>query len=137
MRKLAFITPLAISLFITAPHASGQQNPTWLNKEFLAPVVPVQSVESFINDSCGPSGLDGIQVLSIQAGHNENIHLHIYCRQDKVASGHYKITMVPDPNRNLDEVVMPVVGNTKFRVGTFYLGRTSEPNAVLLIEKTH
>lgn len=102
MRKLAPITAVAISLFITATGSSGQQNPTWLTIVISAPVAPSQgiesfinlSTESFINDTCQPSGLDGIQVLSVQTGHNEVFHLHVYCRQDNAASAHYKVTMV-------------------------------------------
>jgi hypothetical protein len=146
VRKLASIAAVAISLFINATRSSGQQTPTpaWLNIVISAPVVPNQGVEgfidlsteSFINDTCQPSGLDGIQVLSVQTGHNEVFHLHVYCRQDKATSTHYKVAMVPVPNHKVDETAKTVLGRPNFRVGPLYLGATGEADAILLIEKT-
>jgi hypothetical protein len=144
LRKLASITAVAISLFITATGSSGQQNPTWLTIVISAPVAPSQgiesfinlSTESFINDTCQPAGLDGIQVLSVQTGHNEVFHLHVYCRQDNAASAHYKVTMVPVPNHKVNETAKALLGKAKIRVGPLYLGATGEPDGILLIEKT-
>jgi hypothetical protein len=146
VRKLAFVTAVAISLSITGTHSSCQQNPApaWLNIVISAPVLPSQSVESFIdlgtgsflNDTCQPSALDGLQFLSVQTGHNEVFHLHVYCRQDKAASARYKVTMLPVPNHKVDETAKAVLGKPKVRLGPLYLGATGEPDAILLIEKT-
>jgi hypothetical protein len=146
VRKLASVAAVAVSLFITAARSGGQQNPapTWLTIVISAPVAPSQgiesfigpSTESFINDTCQPSGLDGIQVLSVQTGHNEVFHLHVYCRQDKAASAHYKVTMVPVPDHKVDDTAKTMLGKPSFRVGPLYLGATGEPDAIVLIEKT-
>jgi hypothetical protein len=146
MRKLSSITVVTISLFIVATHSSGQQNrpPAWLNLVISAPVAPNQNVESvinpgaesFINDTCQPSGLDGIQVLSVQTGHNEVFHLHVYCRQDKAVSTHYKVSMVPVPDHKVDETAKTLIGRLNVRVGPLYLGPTDQPDALILIEKT-
>jgi hypothetical protein len=144
MRKLASIIAVAISIFITAGHSSGQQNPAWLTIVISAPVAPAQgagsfinlSTESFINDTCQPSGLDGIQVLSVQTGHNEVFHLHVFCRQDNASSAHYKVTMVPIPNHKVNETAKSLLGRANIRLGPLYLGATGEPDGILLIEKT-
>jgi hypothetical protein len=145
VRRLASIAALAISLFIPATRSSGQQGPhAWLNIVISVPMAPNQSVESFIdlgaenfiNDTCQPSGLDGIHVLSVQTGHNEVFHLHVYCRLDKASSVHYKVTMLPVPNHKVDETAKTMIGKPNVRVGPLYLGSTGEPDAILLIEKT-
>jgi hypothetical protein len=145
VRKLASIAVLAISLFLAARRSDGQQNPApaWLTIVISAPVASTQSVqgfissstESFINDTCQPSELDGIQVLSVQIGHNEVFHLHVYCRQDNAAAAHYKVTMVPVPNHTVNETAKLLLGKAKMRVGPLYLGATGEPDSILLIEK--
>jgi hypothetical protein len=145
VRKLASILAVAILLFITPTRSSSQQNPapTWLTIVISAPVVPNQGVqsfikpstESFINDTCQPSGLDGIQVLSVQTGHNEVFHLHVYCRQDKATSAHYKVTLVPVPNHKVDETAKTMFEKPNVRVGPLFLGPPGEPDAILLIEK--
>jgi hypothetical protein len=146
MRKLASIAAVALSLFATAARSSGQQNsaPAWLTLVISAPVVPNQGVESlinpstqsFLNNTCQPSGLDGIQVLSVQTGHNEVLHLHLYCRQGKATSAHYNVTMIPVPNHKVDETAKTVFEKPNVRIGPLYLGPTGEPDAILLIEKT-
>lgn len=145
MRKIASILAVAILLFITPTRSSSQQNPAsaWLTIVISAPAGPNQgiqsfinpSTESFINDTCQPSDLDGIQLLSVQTGHNEAFHLHVYCRQDKAASVHYKVTLVPVPNHKVDETAKTMFEKPKVRVGPLYLGPTGEPDAILLIEK--
>lgn len=146
MRKLASITAVAVSLLITSTSSGAQQTPTsaWLTIVISAPVVPDQAVESFINpstesflnDTCEPSGLDGIQILSVQTGHNEVFHLHVYCRKDKATSAHYKVTMVSVPNHKVDATAKTVFGKPNLRVGPLYLGPTGEPDAIVVIEKT-
>lgn len=137
---------VAISLLITATHSSGQKNPApmWVSIVISSPVALHQAIESlitlstenFINDTCQPSDLNGIQVLSVQTGHNEVFHLHVYCRLDKTPSAHYKVTMLAVPNHKVDETARTVFGKPNVRIGPLYLGSTGQPDAILLIEKT-
>lgn len=136
MRKLVYIAALAVPFFINVIPASSQQNPAWLTKEFSGKSLSVENVESFLNNTCQTSGLDGIQLLAVQGGHNQVFNLHVYCRQDKAASAHYKITMAPIPNRNPDAAVNAVLTNPNVRVGPFYFGKDGEPDAFVLVEKT-
>ena len=156
MRKFTFAAALAIPMLIGSAVSIAQQSPAapqkataapnaasgtplaagWIAKEFADPAgVPIQSVDSFINDTCQPSGVDGIQILSLQKGHNELMNLHIYCRQDKVSSVHYKVTMNPIPDRKLGAAVNPVAGKPNVRIGAFYFGKDGDPDAFLVIEK--
>lgn len=143
MRELAVIAA-AVSLFLFTP-ALCQQTPApaWINVVISAPVASSEKTASFIerstagflNDACQPSDLDGIQVLSVQTGHNEVFHLHVFCRQDKAASTRYKVTMLSVPNHLVDQTAKAVLGKPKIRLGPLYLGATGEPDAILLIEK--
>lgn len=142
---LASITAVALTLFITTAGSSGQQTPThvWLNLMISAPVASTQSTESllklgaesFINYTCQPSGLDGIHVLSVQTGHNEVFHLHVFCRQDRAGSVHYKTSLIPVPNHKVDETAKTIIDRPDVRVGPLYLGSTGEADGIFVIEK--
>jgi hypothetical protein len=155
MKKLAVITALAILFFINATYSNAQQAPAaqpkpaapqakapsqlvpgWFTNEFSDPAgVSVEKVDALINKTCQPSGLDGIQILAVQRGHNEVMNLHIYCRQDKAANVQYKASMVLIPNRNPDAAISKVLANPKVRIGPFYFGKDGEVDAFLVIEK--
>jgi hypothetical protein len=113
---------------------SAQEKPEWVIEEFSQEPVPVAAVESFLNDICHTSGLDGIQMLAVQPGHNQTQHLHVYCRPGKAAN-RYRVFMVPIPDRNPDKAVKPFLANPKVRVGPFYFGKDGEPDGVLIVEE--
>lgn len=145
MRNLTLTSALAVSLCIACTRSGGQTPaPVWISIVISASAAPDDGVESFINRSaesfingtCQPSALDGLQSLSVQTGHNEDFHLHLYCRQDKAAIAHYKVSMIPVSNHRVDESAKTVIGRPNVRVGPLYLGPTGEPDAILLIEKT-
>jgi hypothetical protein len=115
----------------TVPMAAG-----WLNKEYADPAgIPLKTVESFLNDTCQPSGLDGIQVLTLQKGHNETMNFHLYCRQDHTASARYSVTQLPIRNHQLDAAVNPVAGKPNIRLAAFYFGKDGDPDYFVVIEK--
>ena len=136
MRKFAISISCVISLFAAAALLHGQQSSGWLNKEFSGSVLAVDAVESFINDVCRPSGLDDIQLLGVQTGHNDVFHLHVYCKQGAMTSPHYKVRMVQIPNRNPDAAVNQVLGSPNIRVGPFYFGADGQPDAFVMISST-
>ena len=91
-------------------------------------------VEAYLNQTCQTSGLDGLQFLAVQNGHNNAQNLHVYCRPDKAARVHYKVTSVPIPDRNPDKAVKPFLGDPTVRIGPFYFGNDGEPDAVLIVQ---
>ena len=134
MRKIA----QTIALFLVGMNgilSTSQEKPEWLFKEFSQDPVPVADAENFLNQTCQTSGMDGIQLLAVQPGHGETMHLHIYCRSDKAASGHYKVAMIPVSDRNPDKAIKPYLARRNVKVGPFYFGKGDEPDGVLIIEK--
>jgi len=137
MKSFAQSLALFFPLLTAVIPASSQQRSTWIHQEITDPTgVPIQKMDEFINQTCRPSKLDGIQILGVQNGHDDSIKLHVYCRQDNAASAHYIVTMVSIPNRKVDETVVPIVKNPKVRIGPFYFGQSGADDAFLLIEKT-
>jgi hypothetical protein len=136
MKRIALGSILIIPLAISGTVSSGQRSSNWLTKEFSNSPVAVDTVEKFINEECRPSGLDGIQILGVQNGHNSAFHLHVYCRKDNAKTGYFKVTMVPVPNRDPDAAVNGVLRNPNIRVGPFYFGNDGESDAFVLIEET-
>ena len=137
MKSFAQSLALFLPLLTADLSASSQQRSTWINQEITDPArVPIQKVDEFINQTCQPSNLDGIQILGVQNGHDDSIKLHVYCRQDNAASAHYIVTMVSIPNRKVDETVVPILKSPKVRIGPFYFGQNGAEDAFLLIEKT-
>ena len=137
MTKLVLSITFVAPLFIYSANVGGQQTATWIQKEFSDPSgVPAQAVESYINDQCQPSGLDGIQLLAVQKGPGEAQHLHVYCRRDNASSTHYKVTLAAIKNRKVDGAVTPVLERTNVRIGPFFFGKEGEDDGFLLVEKT-
>jgi len=137
MKSFAQSLALFLPLLTADLSASSQQRSTWINQEITDPArVPIQKVDEFINQTCQPSNLDGIQILGVQNGHDDSIKLHVYCRQDNAASAHYIVTTVRIPNRKVDETVVPILKSPKVRIGPFYFGQNGAEDAFLLIEKT-
>lgn len=135
MRKVALTSAFVISLLLNA-NLSGQTKPAWISKEYVDPAgVPLQSIESFLNDVCQPSGLDEIQLIAVQNGHADAYHLHIYCRQDKAASAHYKVTLAPQDG-NVFGTLQTLVGNPNVRIGPFYFGKERALDSFLVVERT-
>jgi len=85
MKKLAVIAALAFSYACGSLAAHAQQKAEWISKEFSNSPIAVAEIESFLNESCQSSGLDGIQMFGIQNGHNSPTHMHLFCRPDKAA----------------------------------------------------
>lgn len=145
MRRLASIVVATASLFIPSARSGGQQNSAaaWLSIVVSAPVGPTLGIEvavraraeHFLNDTCRPSGLEGIQLLSVQTGHDEVFHLHIYCRQDMAASADYKVSMISVPDHKVDATTKAVLAKPNLHIGPLFLGATGEPDAIVLIEK--
>jgi hypothetical protein len=135
MTRPSFHSITAVLLFVSASSLFAQQSANWLTKEFSDSILSLESVESFINNDCRPSGLDGIQLLGVQNGHNDAFHLHVYCRHDNAKPQQYKVMMEPIPNRNPDAAVNKVIGNPNVRVGPFYFGLGGRPDAFVLIER--
>jgi len=137
MRKIAITSALALSTFLNAEIATGQSKAPWIEKEFSDPIiVPLQSIESYINETCQPSGLDGTQLLGVQTGNGSEHHLHVYCRQDKDTSARYKVTLPVSENGNPFKTVEALLENPKVRIGPFYFGKERAQDSFLLIEKT-
>ena len=134
MKKFAIFLVLALPFLASATAAHAQQKAEWIIKEFGKNPIPVAEVESYLNESCQTSGLDGIQLLGVQNGHNQALHLHVYCRPDKAAKVQYKVLLVPIPDRNPDKAVTPFLGDPVVRVGPFYFGNDGEPDGVLIVQ---
>ena len=145
MGRLVLIAIGAITLGLTVPRSSAQEDVAsqWLNLVISIPSASSRgvdkffslSVEHFINQTCQPSDLTGIQVLSVQTDHNESFHLHIFCRHDKATTAHYKVSWVSIPSHLVDKTVRSVVGKPNAPIGLLYLGSTDDSDAILLIEK--
>ena len=131
-------TRIALVMGLTLAAAGGAQAKSkWLNKEFFdAAAAPLQTVEAYLNETCRPSGLDGIQLLGVQPGHGVAYHLHVYCRADG-AKAVYRVRMAPIAPNDFDPRVMAVVvDNPRVRVGPFYFGLPGESDGFLVVEKT-
>jgi hypothetical protein len=124
---------LAMGLLGVATVASAA--PEWLDKEFTNNWdAPDQGLESFLNQTCQPSGLDGIQMLAVQDGHGRPYHVHVYCRQDK-AGARYRVSMPRAPTSELFAQMRAQAAQPDRRIGPFFLGNEGEPNGFLLIER--
>jgi hypothetical protein len=134
MKAFVLLLSFVVNVWFNPTLSIGQQRPDWLLKEFSQEPVPVTDVQNFLNETCHTSGLDGIQLLAVQPGHDQTMHLHVYCRPDQASQGHYSVTMVPIPDRNPDKAVKPFLGNPDARVGPFYFGKDGEPDGVLIVE---
>ena len=127
---------LAIGLAVAAA-GGAQAKSRWINKEFFdTSAAPLLAIETYLNESCRPSGLDGIQLLGVQSGHGTPYHLHVYCRADG-ARVVYRVRMAPIAPNDFDPRVMAVVvDNPRVRVGPFYFGLPGESDGFLVVEKT-
>ena len=133
MRTVKQCAALIACLASAVPGIS--QKAAWIDKEFTAPTPPVQSLEAFLNDTCQPSGLDGIQLLAVQKGHGDSFHLHVSCRQDKAASSRYQVT-TPLVHGDLSGSIKTVVDNPRMKLGPFFFGSDRSQDAFVLVEKT-
>ena len=98
MRRLTALIAAAAAIVPTG--AIAAPSTPWIEKEFSVPgAVPLDQVEAFLNTECRPSGFDGIQTLAVQRGHEDAMHLHVYCRQDGSAKARYRVTMPGAPER--------------------------------------
>jgi len=129
-------TILAMGLLGLAA-ATSAATPEWLEKEFTNSWdAPDQGLESFLNQTCQPSGLDGIQLLAVQDGHGRPYHVHVYCRADKAAV-RYRVTMPRAATGELFAAIRTQAAQPDKRVGPFFLGNEGELNGFLLIERLH
>lgn len=110
--------------------------PEWLTKEFINSWnSPGQGLEEYLNTQCQPSGLDGIQLLAVQKGHDSAHNVHLFCRQDKSATARYKVTMTTFAFGQVDKAVQALLANPNVRIGPFYFGKQGEEDGFLLVEK--
>jgi hypothetical protein len=131
---------IGLGLTLFAITLVAEAHSEWLSKEFRGNWnSPGQGAEEFLNTDCRPSGLDGIQMLGIQNGHQSPYNLHLSCRHDRNASVHYTVRMIDVPRGLVDAAVKPFLDNSNVRIGPFYFGKVDGPDGVdgfLLIEKT-
>ena len=133
MQRIKQLVLLAGLMFLGS--ASHAQAPEWLFREFLDDWnAPGQGLEEFLNVTCQPSDLDGIQLIGVQKGHGEVLHLHVYCRHDKDASVHYKVSRPTEARGQVDANVQKYLGHAKVRIGPFWFGAENE-DGFFLIEK--
>jgi hypothetical protein len=117
---------------------SQAATPEWLFKEFVNSWnTPGQGLEEFLNIECRPAGLDGIQTLAVQKGHNSAYNVHVYCRRDGSAAARYRVTMTTFSFGQVDDAARTLLVNANVRIGPFYFGKDGEPDGFLLIEKIH
>lgn len=129
MKHMALASMLGLGL------AAQAAAPEWLTKEFINSWnSPGQSLEEYLNNQCQPSGLDGIQLLTVQKGHDSAHNVHLYCRHDKSAA-RYQVTMSTFPFGQVDKAVQALLANPNVRIGPFYFGKQGEPDGFLLVEK--
>lgn len=135
MSRFWLVPLVAGTLWMSSLPMHSQQNPEWLAKEFSVEPSQTRDVESFLNGTCRTSGLEGIQLVAVQSGHGQPMHLHVYCRHDNSESSHFTVSMIPIPDRNPDKAITPVLHNPNVRVGPFYFGNEGAPDGVLIVEK--
>ncbi len=128
-------TTMAICL-LSLTTAAQAASPPWLDREFTDSWdAPGKGLETFLNEECQPSGLDGIQLMAVQDGHGRPYHVHVYCRQDKSTSARYRVTMPKALKGGVLQTIRERAGEPNLRVGPFFLGNADEPNGVLMIER--
>jgi hypothetical protein len=131
MKQMAAAAGLVAMVLASRAHATE-----WLFKEFLDKWnAPGQSVEEFINNDCQPAGLDGIQLIGIQKGHGEVLHLHVYCRHDRSTTARYQVTRPTEPRGMIDSNVKAYLSNPRVRIGPFWFGAEPGVDGFFLIEK--
>ncbi|HUO23788.1 MAG TPA: hypothetical protein VMU59_14840 [Caulobacteraceae bacterium] len=128
----------ALLVVSSAAQAAEPAKGGWILHEFIDPAgPPLAAAEAFINDQCGPSSLDGVQLLAVQPGHESNINLHIYCRVDHAPGVHYALSLQPMDKTKFDAGVLPVLDRPGVRIGPFYFGQNGKGDGFVLVEKTH
>ncbi|MBC2666479.1 hypothetical protein H7F51_13205 [Novosphingobium flavum] len=122
-----------------APVIAGQ----WYHKGFEDPAgPPPAAVEQWLNTTCQPKSLAGIQMFSIQSGHGGRWNLHVWCHVDKAAGSHYSVKLLSFGKAKFSAPVNDLVRNPKVRIGPFFLGNPAEgdkpagDDGVLVIEQT-
>ncbi len=82
-----------------------------------------------------PVRFDGIQTIAVQRGHEDAMHLHVYCRQDRSAKARYRVTMPGAPQGQAFGKVKVAVSDPNARIGPFPFGENGGDDGFLLIEK--
>lgn len=130
---------MPLSLALLAPlMAAAAASPAalWVEHEYKDPIdISLPAVEAFINDSCGPADLSGIQIFSIQGGHVDVPHIHIYCRTDHRKGAAYKVELPTFTKGAFGPVTQRWVGDTNTRIGPFVFGAPGAPDGLILIHK--
>ena len=96
----------------------------------------IREAEDFINENCQPANLNNIQIMNMQKGHGQPINIHVYCRQDRSASAHYNLSLVPVVARRLEEALFPLLGRPNSRIVGFYFGKEGEDDGIMVLGET-
>lgn len=130
---------MALSLALLAPLMAAAATPAsapWIEHEFKDPIdVSAPALEAFLNESCAPRDLTGVQIFSIQAGHGDVPHIHIYCRTDHRKGAAYKVELGTFTKGAFGPIVERALADRNTRIGPFYFGATGTPDGLILIHK--
>lgn len=128
------LAALAVTLAGAPIHAATAM--PWINREFgTAGSVPVNEVETFLNQDCKPLGFDGIQFLGIQSGHDSVLHVHVYCRRDGAAKARYKVDLATFPKGQFGPVIQAVLADPRARLGPFHFGEAGGNDGIIIVRK--
>jgi hypothetical protein len=148
MKNFTLVSALAAIFALSNLASSAQQAPAapknvapsfpagWTGKELNNMPPMIQETEDFINQNCQPATLDHIQIMNMQHGHGQAINIHVYCRQDKSPTAHYKLSLVPVVSRKLGDALYPLLDRANSRIVGFYFGKEGEDDDIMLLEKT-
>lgn len=132
---------MALSLALLAPMMAAAATPAatapWIEHEYKDPIdVSAPALEAFINDSCGPADLSGLQIFSIQGGHTDVPHIHIYCRTDHRKGAAYKVELATFTKGAFGPAVQRSLADRNTRIGPFFFGAPGTPDGLILIHRT-
>jgi hypothetical protein len=105
----------------------------WLQKDFKDNWTP--GPDKFVNETCRPSDLQGIQTIWTQLGHRASYILSVFCRPDMAPNVQYKFDMTLVSPDTIKSIGKDLLGNPTVKLGGYYYGNYVGKDGLLYIRK--
>lgn len=122
----------AILIVVTVFAFAAEVSAEWLERDFTN---TWQGAAAFVNGSCRPADLGGIQTVWIQPGHGAGYTLFVFCRKDMKPNATYKFNMSLVSPDTLTSTATTILGNPSVKLGGYYYGNYVGKDGLLYIEK--
>ena len=128
MRIKATILVIIITVLTLAADAKAE----WLERMFVDDWKPAAK---FVNTSCQPSDVGGIQTVWTQKGNKAGYVLYVFCRHDMAPNVLYNVQMVDVSSDTIASTATTLLGNPAVKLGGYYFGNVVGKDGLLYIQK--